>query len=177
MSNVWAFDVLIYMPPMRHNLSPKSVKFLFLFSISWIYMNEPAHEIMSLFVLRKLIIQTRMRRHPVGLDVWFLVGPFVYFHTSCVRTVKAVARLCGFAGSPVADVISTIISWAITNVHEEFQTTYAKLLVSGLDKSYTSPPERSRARKPACSILGLWIPHLLCISKLYFQALFTRSYV
>ena len=48
---------------------------------------------MALFVLRKLILQTRMCSHPVGLDVWFLVGPFVYFHTSCVRTAKALARL------------------------------------------------------------------------------------
>ena len=33
--------------------------------------NDPAHEIMVFFVLRKLIetIQTRMRSHPVGLDV------------------------------------------------------------------------------------------------------------
>ena len=31
--------------------------------------NEPAHAIMVLFVLRKLILQTRMRSHPVGLDV------------------------------------------------------------------------------------------------------------
>ena len=30
---------------------------------------EPEHEIMALFVLRKLILQTRMRSHPVGLDV------------------------------------------------------------------------------------------------------------
>ena len=30
---------------------------------------EPAHEIMALFVLRKLILQTRMRSHPVWLDV------------------------------------------------------------------------------------------------------------
>ena len=77
---------------------------------------EPAHEIMARFVLRKLILQTRMRSHPVGLDVWFLVGPFVYFHTSCVRTAKALARLRGCAGSPepslVAYVISTKISWA-----------------------------------------------------------------
>ena len=29
---------------------------------------EPAHEIMVLFVLRKLILQTRMRSHPVGLE-------------------------------------------------------------------------------------------------------------
>ena len=28
---------------------------------------EPSHEIMVLFVLRKLILQTRMRNHPVGL--------------------------------------------------------------------------------------------------------------
>ena len=46
------------------------------------WLNEPAHEIMALFVLRKFILQTHMRSHPVGLDVWFLVGPFVYFHTS-----------------------------------------------------------------------------------------------
>ena len=30
---------------------------------------EPSHEIMALFVLRKLTLQTRMRSHPVGLDV------------------------------------------------------------------------------------------------------------
>ena len=44
---------------------------------------------MVIFVLRKLILQT----------CWFLVGPFVYFHTSCVRTAKALARLRGCAGS------------------------------------------------------------------------------
>ena len=33
------------------------------------HSNEPSHEIMTLFVLRKLILQTRMRSHPVGLDV------------------------------------------------------------------------------------------------------------
>ena len=77
---------------------------------------EPSHEIMVLFILRKLILQTRMPSHPVGLDVWFLVGPFNYFHTLCMRTAKALVRLCGWAGSPepllVAYVLSTIISWA-----------------------------------------------------------------
>ena len=29
----------------------------------------PAHEIMAPFVLRKFILQTRIRSHPVGLDV------------------------------------------------------------------------------------------------------------
>ena len=56
-----------------------------------------------------LSLQTRMHNHPVGLDVWFLVGHFVYFHTSCVRTAKALARLRGYL---IAYVISTIISWA-----------------------------------------------------------------
>ena len=77
---------------------------------------EPSHEIMALFVLRKDILQTRMRSHPVGLDVLFVVRPFVYFHTSCMRTVKALVRLLGCASSPkpslVAYVISIIISWA-----------------------------------------------------------------
>ena len=79
-------------------------------------ISETAHVIMVLFVLHKLILQTLMASHPAGLDVWFLVGRFVYFHTSCVRTLKTLARLCGRAGSPepsmVAYVISTIISWA-----------------------------------------------------------------
>ena len=30
---------------------------------------EPIHEIMAFFVLRNLILQTRMRSHRVGLDV------------------------------------------------------------------------------------------------------------
>ena len=71
---------------------------------------EPCHEIMVLFLLCKLILQTCMHSHPMRLGVTFLV----YFHTSCVRTSKAQARLCECAGSPepslVAYVISTIIS-------------------------------------------------------------------
>ena len=43
--------------------------------------------------MRKLVLQLLMCSHLVGLDVWFLVGPFVYFHISCVRTTKALARL------------------------------------------------------------------------------------
>ena len=50
--------------------------------------------IMALFVLCKLILQSRMCSHPVGLDVRFLVRPsFIYFHISCVRTAKVLARL------------------------------------------------------------------------------------
>ena len=76
---------------------------------------------MPFFVLCKLILQTHMRSHPAGIDVWFLVRPFVYFHTSCVRTGKALARLRGCPGSSepslLAYVISTIISWAGSNLY------------------------------------------------------------
>ena len=51
--------------------------------------------------------QTCMRSHPVGLDIWFLVSPFAYFHTSCVRTVKALASLRG------CDKYHNHMSWLI----------------------------------------------------------------
>ena len=74
---------------------------------------------MVLFVLRKLVLQTCMHSNSVALDIWWLVGHFVYFHTSCVWTGKALARLHRCAGSPepllVAYVISAIISWAGSN--------------------------------------------------------------
>ena len=60
-------------------------------------LSEPAHEIMVLFVLHKLILQKCMCSHPVGLEVWFLVRLFAYFHTSRMWTGKALARLRGLA--------------------------------------------------------------------------------
>ena len=71
---------------------------------------------MALIALRKLNLQTRMRSNPLGIHVWYLVKPFVYFHTLCVRTAKALARLRGWTDSPepslFAYAIRTIISWA-----------------------------------------------------------------
>ena len=95
------------------------------------WTNQPAHEIVVLFVFRKLMLQTPMRSHPVGLDVWFLVWPFVYFHTPCVRTTKALARLCGCAGSSepslVVYVLNTIISWAGSN-HQLVQVCFINFI-------------------------------------------------
>ena len=73
---------------------------------------------MVLFVLRKRILQTSMRSHPVGLDVWFWSEPS---STSLLHVCEHrrlwwdCADVC--AGSPepllvVAYVIRTIISWA-----------------------------------------------------------------
>ena len=77
---------------------------------------EPSHEIMALFVFCKLILQMRMRSHPVELDVWFLVGPFVYFHTAWMRRLAwaFTGRLC----------FSTIISRA-----GSFKQKFCALLV------------------------------------------------
>ena len=76
-------------------------------------LNEPAHEIMALSFLHKFILQTRMCSHP-GARCLIFGRAFIYFHTSCVLTAKALARLRGCAGSPepslVAYVISTILS-------------------------------------------------------------------
>ena len=77
---------------------------------------EPSHEIMALFVLPKLILQTSMRSHQVGLDVWFLVGHFVYFYSSGVRTAKALARLRGCAGSPESSLVACVIN-TIASAH------------------------------------------------------------
>ena len=81
--------------------------------------NERAHEIMALFILH--ILQMCMPSHPVGLDLWFLIGLFIYLHISCVWTLKALSRLRECAGSPepslVPYVISNIITWAGSNDH------------------------------------------------------------
>ena len=67
--------------------------------------NKPAHEITALFALSKLI----------RLDVWFLVSPFTYFHTSCERTAKALARLRGCAGSPEPSLVANLVSTTGSN--------------------------------------------------------------
>ena len=65
---------------------------------------EPCHENVVLFVLRKII----------------LILSFSYFHTSCVRRAKALARLRGCACSPepllVAYVAGTISSYKLAHV-------------------------------------------------------------
>ena len=80
----------------------------------------PSHEIMVIFVLRKLILQVSMRNHPVGLDVWCLVGPLVYFHTSCLRTEKPCSgetarmrRLAWAFAGRLCDKYHNLMRWLI----------------------------------------------------------------
>ena len=106
---------------------------------------------MVFFVLRKLILQTRMRSHPVGLDVWFLVRPFVYFHTLCVRIVKALAwlRICAAFAGCLCDKYHNLMSWliyVITKItasqnhliiwkHTEIMYNTIKIISFGTDRS------------------------------------------
>ena len=84
---------------------------------------ELSHEIIVLFMLHKLFLQTRMRSHPKGLDVWFLVDPS---STSILYMCKhwKLWRDCAGSSEPslVAYVISTIISclrWHIWAPHDK----------------------------------------------------------
>ena len=70
--------------------------------------------IMALLALCKLNLQTCMRSNRLGLDVWFLVRPFFYFQTLCVRTVTALAHLCGLAWAfavRLCDKYHNLMSW------------------------------------------------------------------
>ena len=73
--------------------------------------NSSKHEmsqlmsLMAFFVLRKLILQTLMRSHPVGLDAFFLSDP----------PSTSILHVCE-QPSLVAYVISSIISWAGSNL-------------------------------------------------------------
>ena len=89
--------------------------------------NEPSHEVMVLFSLHKLILQTRMRSHPMGLDAWSLVGPFDYFHTLCVRMrdwADVQARLIYMV---LYDKYHNRISWT-RNSSNLIHNLYSKLL-------------------------------------------------
>ena len=100
---------------------------------------EPCHEIMALFILHNIILQTRMLSHPVGLEVCFLVRPFVCFHISCVQKRR---HRC--AGLPKPSLVtyerSTITSWADSYVLRwmVFDQVYAWVLLKELFDQNTS---------------------------------------
>ena len=75
---------------------------------------------MARFVLRKPSLQTHMRSHPVELDVCF-----VYFHTRCVRTAKALARLRGCTNNVLSFLSKEQI---VINVHVQWK----KLIIQSL---------------------------------------------
>ena len=125
---------------------------------------------MVLFVLHKLILQMRMHSYPVRLDVWCLVEPFIYFHTLCVQTAKALARLRGCACSPepklVAYVISTIISWAGSfNVYKtQVENSVTRVTVHYHEACWAMPniyPEQQNFQFAPVNLYGFFFLHAL----------------
>ena len=99
-------------------------EFIYLFSVpssaSHILLIEPAHEILALFVLRKLILQTPMRSHPVGLNVWFfgrtlrLLPYFMCANSEGSGETARMRRLgWAFAGR-LCDKYYNLMSWLIS---------------------------------------------------------------
>ena len=114
---------------------------------------ESCHEIMVLFVLRKLILQTCMPSHPwpMGLDVWYSVWSFVYIHTSCVRKTNALARLRGCAGSPEPSLVAYVIS-TMTSCAGTFKSQQLNLLVNRIDIRWKSnDKEPIQSNSTSCS--------------------------
>ena len=89
------------------------------YTVDQIRLKEPAHEIMALFVLRKLILQTRMNSHPMGLDFWFLVGLFVYFmcvKSECSGKTARMHRLAWAFAGHLCDKYHNLMSWLKGNL-------------------------------------------------------------
>ena len=88
---------------------------------------EPHHAIMAFFVLHKLILQTRMSSHPVGLDVWF----FVYFHTSCVQTASPIISWAGsfriitviISGAPKFTILTVFAKFTSYTVRDFYESS------------------------------------------------------
>ena len=58
------------MPPqLLRSWRHKTLLYIIILMIRVVPLFEPAYEIMVRFILRKVILQTRMRSHPVGLNV------------------------------------------------------------------------------------------------------------
>ena len=72
---------------------------------------------MALFVLRKLIFQMRMHTNPVGLDVWFLVGPYcllpylMYANSEGSDKTAQMLRLTWAFTSRLCEKYHNLMSW------------------------------------------------------------------
>ena len=70
---------------------------------------EPTHEIMALIASVNSIFK-HVCAATLGLHICYLIGPFVFFHTLCVQTAKALARLQGCALLPELSLFAYAIS-------------------------------------------------------------------
>ena len=88
------------------------------FLMTWLIF-EPAHEIMALFVPPKIILQTHMRSHQVGLDVWFFcltfrLLPYFMCANSAGSDEAARARRLAWAfACRLYDKCHNLMSWLV----------------------------------------------------------------
>ena len=72
---------------------------------------------MELFVLHKLILETRMRNHPVGLDVWIFgwtLRLLPYFMCANSKGSGETARMCRLAwalAGRLCDKYHNLMNW------------------------------------------------------------------
>ena len=78
---------------------------------------------MVLFVLRKLILQSRMRSYPMGLDVWFLVW-FLFANSDGSGETARMRRLAWAFAGRLCDKYHNLINWLILKGH--FSATFGK---------------------------------------------------
>ena len=108
---------------------------------------EPAHEIMALFVSNKLILQTRMRSHPVGLDVWFFgqtLCLFPYFMCAKSEGSGETARMRRLAWAFAGRLCDKYQNWLkycydskVTVSHKHRKTCFKCLFILRSDLTLT----------------------------------------
>ena len=87
---------------------------------------EPSNDIMALFVLRKFILQTRMRSHPVEVDVWFfgralrLLPYFMCENSEGSGEPARMRRLAWAFAGRLCDKYHNLMSWL------KYKTTQAE---------------------------------------------------
>ena len=122
-------------------------------------INEQSHEIMALFVLRKLILQTRMHSHPVELDVWVLsdLRPLPFFMCANSEGSGETAWLrslaWAFAGC-LCDKYHNLMSWL------KWAVTREKVAYSNRAKScklYYSNCAKSANRVMCCVTFKMYL--------------------
>ena len=100
-------------------------------------------EIMTLFVLRKLILQTRKRSHPVGLDVWFfgwtlrLLPYFIYANGDDPGETARVRRLAWAFAGRLCDKYHNLMSWLNIYLPNSVLMTLSELYTATLFTSHS----------------------------------------
>ena len=142
---------------------------------------------MELFILCKLIFQMRMRNHPEGLDLWFLVRSFVHFHTLCANSegsgeTARMRRLAWAFAGRLCDKYHNLMRWLISYWSDDFQIFWSNsnmvweagaspVLQYAITPPFPPPPPTSHLRltEYATKIVNYWVAIKLKLSYLWLK--------